>query len=94
MDFSAIDADTLVQPERDCPFCRKAVISTKPKDDLSMWDVDCPRCGHYRISETEWTKRLNLTHRDAEQVRKRIVAANANGDRWVVPNGPGIRMAP
>ncbi|MDB4875590.1 MAG: hypothetical protein JWM41_2036 [Gemmatimonadetes bacterium] len=66
--------------ESRCPLCRNAATRVKPPDELNHVDIDCRRCGAYRIGRTSEARMLQSGTEEIRAVACRQIAdANARG---------------
>jgi hypothetical protein len=75
-----------------CSFCQQSSRRVRPDPYLAVYDVDCERCGKYRIGGSGEAALRALASAGLDPWLQSIARANAYGDRLSIPGGMRIPL--
>ena len=82
-------------PLESCSFCQQSARRAKPDPYVNVYDVDCERCGKYRIGGSGEASLRAMGNAGLNARWLRLIArANADGDRLSIPGEMRIPLSP
>lgn len=77
-----------------CSFCRQPARRAKPDPYAAVYDIDCERCGKYRIGGSGEAVLRSMLNAGVNPWLRLIAYANADGDRLSIPGGMRVPLEP